>query len=449
MTSRSALLVLSLAAGWLLGFDDTSPEWEAHVGSQVVKFLGEGQADGVSIAIARGGEVVYREGFGYVDAKRGLVADTESSFPVGSLLEQLATVAMFQLADSEKLDLDTPLVEVLPGLKLEWETVRLRHLIEGTSGIPDFTDFAKASGPEVEVAHVLEFLASAALETEPGTCYASSNSNLLLAVLVIEKVSGKSIGDFLEEELFGPAEMSATSWCDEDSPARDAPVVVLEDGSQVDVRAVLPSEYGEARMCSNVEDLLRFRASLDSGVLLSARALELLTSTVRLENGETTDRAYGMDLSLLEDMRCESFGGGIGGARMHVARFPDADMTFVLLAMGAEGSLRPLARRIARNVFGLAPLEVTDLPLDSEQRSVFIGGYYVGCDRYAVRESGERLELVPPMSESYLLRYQGHQRFLAMDDDDISLIFELNSEGDAILFRLIYHGIETRAVRRE
>jgi CubicO group peptidase (beta-lactamase class C family) len=450
MRSWTALVfACTVPLGLATAGDDAVPDWAVDVAGMCREAIANGEADGLSVEISTGTGVLFGQGFGYSAASAGEVADVDSKYPVGSLLDQLVTVAVLQQWHAEALDLETPLAELLPNRGIPWPAVRLRHVLENTSGIPDFTDFARAKRRPPTLDEVLAFLVASPLESDPGTCFAYSNGNTLFAAMVAETVSGRTLEDLFATEIFGPAGMDSTRWCDEESPARGETYVGREAGSWVEARAALPGRYSPALLCSTVGDLTSFRRALTDRLLVSDRAYQRLTGEARLRDGTSTGVGYGFDRTDLEGLLCQSFGGGIGGARLHVAYYPESDVTVALAATGGGPSLGPLARRVARALFDLPQLEVLDLRLEPGERDAYVGGFYVGCDRYVVRDTGERLEILPPFGEGILLRYQGHQRFLALNDEGVELTFTVNDEGSAVAFVLVMHGFEIRAIRRE
>jgi hypothetical protein len=122
------------------------------------------------------------------------------------------------------------------------------------------------------------------------------------------------------------------------------------------------------------------------------------------------------------------------------------DTTIAVLASGPDAPLEALERSAARLVFDLQPAVVRDQPLGAAERALYVGEYYAGCTSYGITEANGRLVLVPPSGERRELLYQGDGRFLARDDTDLSLVFELDDDR-AIALVLSEHGVSLRAVR--
>lgn len=411
--------------------------------------LADGRFDGLSLLVVEGAREPLRRAFGYEDAASGRAAEPTASRSVGSLLDLFVCVAALQLAEREELALDAPLAELLPDLEADWPGVTLRHVLEHGSGVPDFTHWARTRRDPVTVEGVLGFLADAPLEFEPGSCFAYSNSDTLLAALAIERASGAPLGTYLEENLFGPAAMTGTSFCAPDAATLDETTVEMELGTSLREHALLPGALSASGLCSNAEDLRRFHAALVDETLVTAESAALLEAELRFDDGTSTGAGYGLEVAELDGFREHSFGGGIGDERVEFVHYPEVDLTIVLLAVGADRPLAPLAHRIARTLLGLPHPEVLDLPLSEEERTVYVGTYYLGCDAYAVRAEGRRLSLATPFADPVELRYQGHHRFFAVDDESVELTFEVEEGRGAVSFVLFWRGFEIRAVRRE
>jgi CubicO group peptidase (beta-lactamase class C family) len=183
----------------------TSNEIDATVG-QLMK---DANVTGVGIAVFHNGKISYLKAFGQSDTEKGLTLTPDTVMAAASLSKATFATVVMQLAQKGVLDLDVPIQRYLPKPLPEYEKyadlqgdnrykkLTLRILLSHTSGFPNWR--------WLEDDHKLK------IHFEPGSRYAYSGEGIQLAQLVVETVTGKSLTPLMEEDLFGPLEMTRTS----------------------------------------------------------------------------------------------------------------------------------------------------------------------------------------------------------------------------------------------
>ena len=425
--------------------DDAGIDWASAIADLCREAVRAGDVSGLSVAVAIGGEVLVSDGYGYIDASRHVTARDDSIYAAGSFFEPLLATGVLLLADDGELDLEDELAKHLPAMDFGEPVVRVRHLLEHSSGIPSFSDFVRARG-QSDLDEVMAFLSESTLDADPGTCFSYSNANTLLASLILKQVSGRSVASFLSDEVFDRAGLDGTKWCAAESPGGDFEIR-QETGSWLVREVALPAPFSTARLCSSVLDLMRWQSGLARGELLSDAATRRMIGPVWLEDGTSTGAGYGLNHAPLEDFECQTFGGASGDSWMHAAYYPSASLSIALMASDADASLGAIERSIARVVLGLQDLAVRDLPLPPDQLARYAGVYLVGCNQLRVQIKGGGLEFVPLHGEPFLLRYQGGHLFVSRDDLAVRLHFEFEGEDNAVALVLTDRGSELRAIR--
>jgi len=396
------------------------------------------------VAVDVGGERVLSRGWGG-PRHRGRTPDGDTAFHAGPLLDPLLALAALRLADEGGLDLDASLGDVLPDLPYGKLGVRVDQLLTHTSGIPDYGDLEGATddqGPDVE--RILAWLREGPLDSQPGSCAAYSATDELLLGLVLQANSGRDVHALLEQEVFERAGMTDTSF-DPDPAPPDALPVEQEFRGSFEVRSSEPP-FGARRLVSTAHDLLKLQRALVDGGLLSEEALERLASAPRLKQGDESPYARGFSLSRLGDYERRSAGGGLAGQRVQLDFYPALDATLVVWAGGEAAPVQQIGAQVARELFALEQPVLRDLPLAPAERARYFGDYYVGCTSYLVAEDGEHLVLRPPSDRELVLLYQGDTCFVARDDPEIVLVFELE-DGEGVALVLTEHGVSVRARR--
>jgi len=181
-----------------------TPDYEA-IDAYVSRSLAG--APGVALAIVHGDQVVHVKGFGIADGDRAQVTP-DTPFVIGSQTKSFTALAIMQLSESGSLDLDAPVQRYLPWFRVAdpgySARITVRHLLNGTSGLPPSAPFDTAV---TSVTQRVRDLATVRLLAPPGQLWAYPNSSYDVLGLVIEAVSGQSYGDYVEQHIFAPLDM--------------------------------------------------------------------------------------------------------------------------------------------------------------------------------------------------------------------------------------------------
>ncbi|MDP9081675.1 MAG: beta-lactamase family protein [Bacteroidota bacterium] len=156
-----------------------------------------------TILVATGGRVIYDKAWGFADATQTLPLTTAMLFDIGSISKEFNGVSILLLQEQGKLKLEDPLSKYMPNLP-GWATkVRLKHLLNYTSGLPNFT--AQSDETDAQLLDSIKNLKS--LRFEPGSAYTYAHANVYLQKRIIEKVSGLSYAAFVDRYIFKPCGM--------------------------------------------------------------------------------------------------------------------------------------------------------------------------------------------------------------------------------------------------
>jgi CubicO group peptidase (beta-lactamase class C family) len=334
---------------------------------------------GLALLVRQGGKTVLARGYGVRDLSSRAAIDPRTSFRLASVTKQFTAMAVMLLVREGRLSYDTPLTDVVPAFPAYGSGITLRHLLTHTSGLPDYEDLMAAAerdrGPswtperQIHDAEVLGLLRSAtAGRFAPGTSWAYSNSGYVVLGLVVARVSGRSFPDFLHERIFGPLRMSHTLAYERGRSevarralghARDG--AAFREHDQSSTSATL----GDGGVYSSLEDLAKWDEALREGDLVSLAAMRPALTPVTLANG-TAPRwppgaasgdnlapgqpvAYGFAW-FLDPWRGRArmwHHGETAGFRTVIERFPDDDLTVVILCNRDDLDPQALALEVA------------------------------------------------------------------------------------------------------
>jgi len=292
-----------------------------------------------AVLVAKYGKPVFTGAYGVADREKKIPNKLDTRFRIGSMNKMITAVAILQLVQAGKIDLNDPLGKYLPDYpnKDVASKVTIHHLLTHTGGTGDFF------GPEFD-AHRLELrtlqdyvilFGKRGLLFEPGSRWDYSNYGFLLLGVVIEKVSGESYYDYVRDYVYKPAGMISTASLAEDEvvPNRSIGYTKPEGGGawrpNTDTLPYRGTSAGGGY--STVEDLLAFATALANHKLLDARFTELLT-TGKVEARGGSKYAYGFMDRTVNGVRSLGHGGGAPGMNGDLEIYPAAGYVIAVLA---------------------------------------------------------------------------------------------------------------------
>ncbi|WP_026248609.1 serine hydrolase domain-containing protein [Streptomyces sp. LaPpAH-108] len=308
----SLLAVPAWAAGEAPGRAAALPAPDTVGVDKVLRTAREQGAPGAAARIDDHGRT-YLISRGLADRGTKRPMSTGDRFRIGSVTKTFSTVVLLQLADEHKLDLDSPVNHYLPGL-LPDDRITVRHLLNHRSGLYDFSNdmFAQSvSGFESVRDKVFTYRQLVALSLKkprtnaPGAAYSYSNTNFVVAGLLIEKLTGHSVRTEYQSRVIKPLKLADTFYVHPDTkiPGRYARGYLTPDkagAALVDATDQTVSWAQSAgAIISTAKDLNTFYSALVGGRLLSSARLAEMERFTKVNS--TT--AYGLGLRR-RDLSC-------------------------------------------------------------------------------------------------------------------------------------------------
>lgn len=321
-----------------------------------------------NILVAENGKPIYKKSFGFADIKNKIPNSESSRFNIASVSKTFTAVAILQLKEKGKLNIDDSVKKHLP--EFPFADITIRHLLSHTSGLPDYELFNHIDGEQIITNKdvVPSFnIWKKPLPFKPGEKWEYSNVNFHLLALIVEKVSGLRFADYMQENIFSKAKMSDTYILEDILHRRqDKNRVVNHQLLQpyaenpIDVENKLFDFYwafyrisglkGDGDIITTTADLLKYDQSLYSGVLLKQATLDEAFTPTKLNNGEPAytggglgKNAYGLGWFIFEDEskgKTVWHGGGNPGSRSIFLRNISKNQTVILLDNAASPGLQ-------------------------------------------------------------------------------------------------------------
>ena len=236
-----------------------------------------------NILVAKNGKIIYSCGLGYAQADKNKKLDTEMIFDIGSISKEFNGTAIMILKDRNLLSIEDPIAKFLLELP-EWATkVKIRHLINYTSGIPIFDALATETDSVIQA----NLLSLKALKFEPGTAYIYNHYNVYLQMRIIERVSGMKYGEFIRKNILKPLKMKQAFV---DYPTTAERMAKAFD-SEMQPANYIQGMSGWVRL--SIADLYKWITALDSYKIISADSYRELA--VNFAGGESSLGSTGFD----------------------------------------------------------------------------------------------------------------------------------------------------------
>ena len=290
---------------------------------------------------------------GHASLEYGVSLTPETILDAASLAKQFTAAAVVLLASQGKLSLDDDVRRYVPELPRYDGTITLRHLIHHTSGLRDQWDLLWLSGglddDATEEDDVLGLLArQRRLNFTPGSAFLYSNSGYTLLAVVVRRVSGISLREYVAKEIFEPLGMTSTFFLDDRfrvlhrvaSGYRKA-----RPGAGWGRSAYLRDVYGSGGLFTTASDLLRWYDALNRGTLANGALLKAAERPGTLATGDSIGYSMGLEVGTLRSRRYFRHGGNDLGASAYAMHLPDDHVSVVALCNGRELDAFTLARQ--------------------------------------------------------------------------------------------------------
>ncbi|MYN02937.1 serine hydrolase [Pseudoduganella sp. DS3] len=356
---------------------------------------------GATVIVTRDGKPLFRKAYGLASLPEKTPMQPEMLLRIGSITKQFTAVAILQLAEQGKLALQDDVRQHLPDFPDKGQRITIEHLLQHTSGIPNYTELkAMRSLPKENVAlgQVLDMFKDEALEFAPGTQHKYSNSGYFLLGMVIEKLSGKAYHEYLAQNIFEPLGMRDTAHEGNERSARRRINGYRLAGKEIVPVAEIDVKiaYAAGALVTTVDDMARWEAAVSGGKLLKPATWRQAFTACRLPQGAPCHYGYGWNIGTLAGHKMIHHGGSIPGFTAQALRLPDDQVFVAVLTNGNGGALNTqvIAYTAAAIAIGQPFPEHRPMALAPEALDAFVGTYVgAGQTRRVVRRAGDQLTL--------------------------------------------------------
>jgi CubicO group peptidase (beta-lactamase class C family) len=305
-----------------------------------------------SILIARNGSPIVSRGYGMANYQLNAPNTPQTVFRIASLTKQFTALAVMQLQERGKLNVNDAICKHLEDCPSAWQSVTIRRLLTHTSGIPNFSSLPdwddKLSIQPFTKTDFVKVFRDLPLLFAPGENFRYSNSGYYLLGLIIESASGETYQDFLKKNIFAPLGMKHTGLYE---PRPLTPN--LATGYYWSLNSYVNAPYHDSTgsfsnggLISTTNDLLLWDQALYTEKLVSRKSLDEIFTPGKRNYG------YGWIIEKRFNRNSMGHSGSFNGFSSFILRFPDERLTVVVLSNSDEASATKVANNLAAIVFG-------------------------------------------------------------------------------------------------
>jgi CubicO group peptidase (beta-lactamase class C family) len=364
---------------------------------------------GVAVLVARDGKILYEKVYGLANVEKHEPVTIDTKFRIGSVTKQFTASAILRLQESGKLTVSDTLSKYYPDFPRGSE-VTLRHLLTHTSGIHSYTEtpgFLKNVTSATTTADVISSIKTFPYDFNPGLKWSYCNSGYYILGSIVEKVSGREYGAFLNETFFAPFQMTNTGVYRNDKPPSGAAVGYEYEGGHFKKTLDWDMSWagGAGTIYSTVKDLYLWNEAIFTGQVLSKEDLAAAFTPVITEENKSDNLVdgygYGWGISHFRGVREISHNGGLHGFLSSLIRLPEQNFTVVVLinASPAKPGTDPgaLAHEIAEMYLGFElaarPVRSTKAGenISHDALAAIVGRYDYGSANLVVTLDGDHV----------------------------------------------------------
>lgn len=358
-----------------------------------------------SVLVANQGKVIFTKGFGMANMEWDIPNKPNTKHRLGSITKQFTAMLILQLAAENKLDLQAPITTYLPDYPKETgDKITTHHLLTHTSGIPNYTSFPdffqnESRNPYTPDEFVKKFDAKS-LDFEPGEKFSYSNSGYFLLGVIIEKVTGKSYEQMLNDHIFSPLNMTDSGYDNHDDILKNRATGYEKNGNAFVNSKYLDMSipYAAGSLYSTVEDLYKWDQALYTNSILPKEYMDMYFKPYISAFGNNS-YAYGWGVGKspigksTDSIYTISHGGGINGFNTIISRAPSDKSLVVLLNNTGGAPLNQMTKAIRGIIYGKA----YDFPKKSLAYDLLEliknNGLKAGMEFYDLNNNSETYEL--------------------------------------------------------
>lgn len=331
------------------------------------------------VIVSTKNKIIYERAFGMANLELNVPMNKVMVFNIASMTKQFTAIAILRLVEQNRLALSDTVGKFVHDLPDAIRGISIEQLLTHTGGVPNaknINNLLIAGRGWLSCDQIMETFKNQPLDFKPGTAWAYSNSGYQVLGCVLEKITNKAYGDYMDDSLLAPLGMKHSRYGVDVlvTPNLASSYVYSRSGIRNAVNNNVQAAFAAGGLQSTAEDMVIWNRALLSFKLVGKETLGKAWTRSAKGDGTQTDYGYGWFVGELQGSRLVEHGGNMGGFMSHAVYLPDEDI-YVAVLYNFRGKLPELlATEMAALAIG-KPLNISPVKLPPELLQSYAGDY--------------------------------------------------------------------------
>ncbi|MDI9258176.1 serine hydrolase domain-containing protein [Flavobacterium sedimenticola] len=325
----------ALLVGIVIVHSPVKSQAKYDVYDNIAKEVFQNNPPGGVVLIAEKGKITYEKAFGLAQIELNVPMKTDMVFEIGSITKQFTAVALLQLVEQHKIQLNDPIIKYFPDFPNHCKDITIHHLLNHTSGLNNFTSEDSWSDVwrlDLPLSKTIDLFINKPLAFQPGEKFSYCNSGYIILGALIEKISGESYANYLQKNIFDPLEMKDTYFGSRSKLIKNRAHGYQKNKEYINAEYVTFSQtHAAGALMSTTHDLLKWYTALYNHKVITPKSLALATTNYKTNTGEPTYYGYGWFINEINGLQTVEHGGGIFGFLTYAMYLPTEGILIIVL----------------------------------------------------------------------------------------------------------------------
>ncbi len=321
----------------------------------------DAKAPGCALGVYQNGKIVLAKGYGSANLEYGIPITARTPFIMGSVSKQFTAAAIALLVEQGRIKLDDDVRKYVPELRDYGKKVTIDQLVHHTSGIRDFWTLVQTADMRNDDGYTADDILRLAsrqknLNFEPGAEYNYSNTGYVLLGIVVRRVTGKTLRQFADEQIFAPLGMTSSHFHDDHTEIAKgrASAYAPAPGGAWKIDVWNNDIVGQGGLMTTVEDLQKWDENFYTGTIGGKGFLARQLQQGVLNDGTVLPYAFGLEVLEYRGLPMVEHTGTTGGYRTAITRFPAQHTSVATMCNVSTANSSALTRGVADIVLATA-----------------------------------------------------------------------------------------------
>lgn len=334
---------------------------------------------GATVLVSRQGQIIYQKAFGMASMELPVAMQADNVFRIGSITKQFTAIAILQLWEQGKLDLRDEITRFIPDYPMQGSKITIEHLLTHTSGIRNHSsmpDTAQRSRIDFTPKQMIDYFKNQPMRFAPGTKWEYSNSNYTILGYIIEKITGKTYAEYLDDNFFKPLGMTGSQYASDTKIIRNRAAGYTKPGKEIENAPYVSMShpYAAGAILSSVGDLFKWNQAVKSYKLVKKETLDKAWSRYKLSDGSYANYGYGWRMGYIQGASTIWHAGLVQGFLTMAMYLPSEDVYVTVLANCDCNNPENIVAKMAAIAIG-KPYEAKEITVDNKVLQQFVGVY--------------------------------------------------------------------------